>query len=63
MATPLKSHHFFKQENVEAMSVRAQCALDALEDVCKWLEAGGEVGVNISHYHYFYTLFKALNHE
>lgn len=48
MATPLKSHHFFKQENVEAMSVRAQCALDALEDVCKWLEAGGEVGV--SHY-------------
>nr|CAH0113233.1 unnamed protein product [Daphnia galeata] len=45
MATPLKSHHFFKQENVEAMSVRAQCALDALEDVCKWLEAGGEVGV------------------
>lgn len=48
IATPLKSHHFFKQENVEAMSVRAQCALDALEDVCKWLEAGGEVGVSNS---------------
>lgn len=47
MATPLKSHHFFKQENVQAMSVRAQCALDALEDVCKWLEAGGEVGVSL----------------
>ena len=45
-ATPLKSHHFFKQENAEALSVRAQCALDALEDVCKWLEAGGEVGVS-----------------
>lgn len=53
MATPLKSHHFFKQENVEAMSVRAQCALDALEDVCKWLEAGGEVGVSIDD-SYFY---------
>ncbi len=29
------------------MAVRAQCALDALEDVCKWLEAGGEVGVSL----------------
>jgi len=34
------------QDNKEAMAVRAQCALDALEDVCRWLEAGGEVGVS-----------------
>lgn len=40
-----KSHDFFRQDNREAMSIRAQCALDALEDTCKWLEAGGEVGV------------------
>jgi 6-phosphofructo-2-kinase/fructose-2,6-biphosphatase 2 len=40
-----KNHDFFRQDNKEAMSIRAQCALDALEDVCKWLEAGGEVGV------------------
>ena len=28
------------------MAIRAHCALDALEDMCKWLEAGGEVGVS-----------------
>jgi len=31
-----KSHDFFRQDNKEAMSIRAQCALDALEDVCKY---------------------------
>lgn len=43
---PYQSHNFFRQDNKEAMAVRAQCALDALEDLCKWLEAGGEVAVS-----------------
>lgn len=25
------------------MAIRAQCAVEALEDVCQWLETGGEV--------------------
>ena len=45
LATQATNHDFFRQDNREAMGVRARCALDALEDVCKWLEAGGEVGV------------------
>lgn len=27
------------------MAIRAQCAVEALEDVCQWLETGGEVAV------------------
>lgn len=31
-----KSHDFFRPDNTEAMAVRSKCALDALEDMCKW---------------------------
>ncbi|XP_028969147.1 6-phosphofructo-2-kinase/fructose-2,6-bisphosphatase [Galendromus occidentalis] len=41
-----KSHDFFRPDNTEAMAVRSKCALDALEDMCKWLEnEEGEVAV------------------
>ncbi|XP_065155938.1 6-phosphofructo-2-kinase/fructose-2,6-bisphosphatase isoform X3 [Atheta coriaria] len=40
-----KSHEFFRQDNTEAMAIRAQCAVEALQDVCQWLENGGEVAV------------------
>ncbi|XP_059476569.1 6-phosphofructo-2-kinase/fructose-2,6-bisphosphatase isoform X3 [Neocloeon triangulifer] len=40
-----KSHEFFRPDNKEAMAIRTQCALDALNDVCAWLENGGEVAV------------------
>ncbi|XP_077546472.1 6-phosphofructo-2-kinase/fructose-2,6-biphosphatase isoform X2 [Haemaphysalis longicornis] len=40
-----KSHDFFRADNAEAMAIRSKCALDALEDMCKWLEAEGEVAV------------------
>ncbi|RZF47043.1 hypothetical protein LSTR_LSTR012301 [Laodelphax striatellus] len=41
--TAYKSHEFFKPDNREAMAIRTQCAIDALMDVCSWLENGGEV--------------------
>jgi len=28
------------------MAIRTQCAIDALQDVCTWLENGGEVAVS-----------------
>ncbi|XP_065558084.1 6-phosphofructo-2-kinase/fructose-2,6-bisphosphatase-like isoform X2 [Artemia franciscana] len=40
-----KTHDFFRQDNEEAMAIRAKCCLDALTDVCNWLEEGGEVAV------------------
>ncbi|XP_022901218.1 6-phosphofructo-2-kinase/fructose-2,6-bisphosphatase 1 isoform X2 [Onthophagus taurus] len=40
-----RSHEFFKQDNAEAMAIRTQCAVEALQDVCLWLENGGEVAV------------------
>lgn len=40
-----KSHEFFREDNMEAMAIRAQCAEEALQDVCQWLENGGEVAV------------------
>ncbi|XP_075236971.1 6-phosphofructo-2-kinase/fructose-2,6-biphosphatase isoform X4 [Lycorma delicatula] len=43
--TAYKSHEFFRQDNKEAMVIRTQCAIDALHDVCSWLESGGEVAV------------------
>lgn len=43
--TAYQSHEFFRQDNAEAMAIRTQCAVEALEDVCKWLENGGEVAV------------------
>ena len=45
-ATSHKSHDFFRPDNPEATTIRAKCALDALEDMCKWLEDGGEVAVS-----------------
>jgi hypothetical protein len=41
-----KSHEFFRPDNKEAMAIRTQCAIDALQDVCTWLENGGEVAVS-----------------
>lgn len=42
-----KSHEFFRQDNQEAMAIRTECALRALEDACKWLQEKGEVAVSI----------------
>jgi 6-phosphofructo-2-kinase/fructose-2,6-biphosphatase 2 len=44
--TAYKSHEFFRPDNREAMAIRTQCAIDALHDVCAWLENGGEVAVS-----------------
>uniref|UniRef100_A0A0V0G8D4 Putative fructose-6-phosphate n=1 Tax=Triatoma dimidiata TaxID=72491 RepID=A0A0V0G8D4_TRIDM len=43
--TAYKSHEFFRAENREAMAIRTQCCMDAMQDVCRWLESGGEVAV------------------
>uniref|UniRef100_A0A1Y1KBZ9 6-phosphofructo-2-kinase domain-containing protein n=1 Tax=Photinus pyralis TaxID=7054 RepID=A0A1Y1KBZ9_PHOPY len=43
--TAYQSHEFFRQDNAEAMAIRNRCAVEALEDVCQWLENGGEVAV------------------
>mgnify|MGYP002716839961 CR=1 FL=1 len=48
-----KSHEFFRQDNLEAMAIRTQCCKEALKDVCKWLENGGEVAVSINIYYLF----------
>lgn len=40
-----RSHEFFHPQNKEAMAIRNKVAMDALEDMCKWLELGGEVAV------------------
>lgn len=47
-----KSHEFFRQDNQEAMTIRTTCAMKALEDVCQWLNEGGEVAVSsyINHF-------------
>lgn len=42
-----KSHEFFRPDNQEAMAIRTECALRALEDACKWLSEKGEVAVSI----------------
>jgi 6-phosphofructo-2-kinase/fructose-2,6-biphosphatase 2 len=44
--TAYKSHEFFRADNREAMAIRTQCAIEALQDVCKWLQSGGEVAVS-----------------
>ncbi|KAG8037703.1 hypothetical protein G9C98_005914 [Cotesia typhae] len=44
--TAYKCHDFFRPDNIKAMAIRTQCAVDALNDVCQWLESGdGEVAV------------------
>lgn len=45
--TAYTSHEFFRADNKEAMAIRQQCALDALQDVCEWLVKGGEVAVSV----------------
>uniref|UniRef100_A0A8D8MWD1 6-phosphofructo-2-kinase/fructose-2,6-bisphosphatase 2 n=1 Tax=Culex pipiens TaxID=7175 RepID=A0A8D8MWD1_CULPI len=40
-----RSHEFFRPDNEKAMAIRQHCAEMALEDVCQWLENGGEVAV------------------
>ncbi|RWS22798.1 6-phosphofructo-2-kinase/fructose-2:6-bisphosphatase-like protein, partial [Leptotrombidium deliense] len=41
-----RSHDFFKPDNKEALAIRSKCAVDALEDMCRWLtEDSGEVAV------------------
>ncbi|XP_065083339.1 6-phosphofructo-2-kinase/fructose-2,6-bisphosphatase isoform X3 [Ochlerotatus camptorhynchus] len=40
-----RSHEFFRPDNEVAMAIRQHCAEMALEDVCQWLENGGEVAV------------------
>lgn len=44
--TAYKSHEFFRPDNQEAMAIRTECALRALEDACKWLQEKGEVAVS-----------------
>lgn len=42
-----KNHDFFRPDNAQAMALRERVALEALEDVCEWIESGGgEVAVN-----------------
>lgn len=41
-----KSHEFFRPDNQEAMAIRTECAVRALEDACKWLQEKGEVAVS-----------------
>lgn len=43
-----KSHEFFRPDNQEAMAIRTECALRALEDACKWLQEKGEVAVSVN---------------
>ncbi|KAF3422625.1 hypothetical protein E2986_13940 [Frieseomelitta varia] len=44
--TAYQCHEFFRPDNIKAMAIRTQCAMDALKDVCQWLESGdGEVAV------------------
>ncbi|XP_070558322.1 6-phosphofructo-2-kinase/fructose-2,6-bisphosphatase-like isoform X2 [Ptychodera flava] len=40
-----RNHNFFRTDNEAAQRIRVKCALEALEDMCNWLEADGEVGV------------------
>jgi len=45
MTEEYRNHEFFNPDNKEAMEIRDKCAKAALEDVCKWLDGGGEVAV------------------
>jgi 6-phosphofructo-2-kinase/fructose-2,6-biphosphatase 2 len=41
-----RNHDFFRPDNKDALIIRNKCAVDALEDMCSWLEEGtGEVAV------------------
>lgn len=41
-----RNHEFFRLDNQEALAIRNKCAQDALEDVIRWIEGGGEVAVS-----------------
>ncbi|CAF3844450.1 unnamed protein product, partial [Rotaria sp. Silwood1] len=36
---------FFDPDNVEAVAIRQQCAQNALEDMCSFLQSQGEVAI------------------
>lgn len=40
-----RNHEFFRLDNQEALAIRNKCAQDALDDVIRWIESGGEVAV------------------
>ncbi|XP_076058830.1 6-phosphofructo-2-kinase/fructose-2,6-bisphosphatase 1-like isoform X2 [Oratosquilla oratoria] len=40
-----QGHDFFDHTNREGNAIRNKCALDALQDVCEWLQSGGMVAV------------------
>ncbi|KAK3104001.1 hypothetical protein FSP39_023557 [Pinctada imbricata] len=40
-----RNHDFFRPDNAEAVAIRQQCALRAVEDACNFLHNGGEVAV------------------
>ncbi|XP_014664377.1 PREDICTED: 6-phosphofructo-2-kinase/fructose-2,6-bisphosphatase-like isoform X2 [Priapulus caudatus] len=40
-----QSNDFFSVDNEEAQTLRNQAAVEALEDMCHWLEDDGEVGI------------------
>ncbi|XP_064633197.1 6-phosphofructo-2-kinase/fructose-2,6-bisphosphatase-like isoform X4 [Lineus longissimus] len=44
-ATSITNSDFFKPDNPEGRRIRKQCAIMALEDMSKWLDSEGEVGV------------------
>lgn len=47
-----KNHNFFRTDNEEAMALRERCAMDALDDVCDWLDnSGGEVAVSVASFY------------
>lgn len=56
-----KSHEFFRPDNQEAMAIRTECALRALEDACKWLQEKGEVAVRIHQFIIGFALIKLIN--
>lgn len=39
------NHDFFRFDNEEAMKIRQQVAIEALEDLCHWLDLEGDVAV------------------
>jgi len=56
-----RNHEFFRLDNQEALAIRNKCAQDALEDVIRWIEAGGEVAVGFSVlFQFFYVNYVSI---
>ena len=36
---------FFDPDNQDAVKIREQCALDAMNDLVSWFNSGGQVGI------------------